>query len=101
MENVLNDSYDFIARRIYITDGLYRSPLYLNRRIEDKPVTIYRREENKPLTLYRRSELKLFDVDFVVVIPASLNLQEPEILRMKALIDFYRLPDKTYTLTYE
>ena len=66
---------------------------------ETKPVHFY--EEEPPVYFYEPGELENLDVDFVVVIPLALSLSEASIIRLRSLIDFYRLPDKTYTLRYE
>lgn len=99
MENVLNDVYDRTSRRIYITDGQYVSAVRFYEPEETKPVHFY--EEEPPVYFYEPGELENLDVDFVVVIPIALNLSEASIIRLRSLIDFYRLPDKTYTLRYE
>jgi len=96
MENVLNDAFDVQLRRIRIGDGAYRDGVYFYDPDEKKPVYFYDPEENKPVYFFNDSELFSLDTDFVVSVPFELN--EAQEIRMRSLIDFYRLPDKTYNI---
>lgn len=100
MEDVLNDAFDNLLRRIYIKDGIYRFPVWFFDRADGKPVPFFDREDDEPVRFFDRESLQLIDVDFVVVLPIGLNLSEPEMIRLRAMVDFYRLPDKTYTVNY-
>lgn len=100
IEDVLNDAFDSLLRRIYIEDGIYTFPVWFYDRADDKPVRFYDRADDKPVRFYDRATLQKLDVDFVVVLPEGLDLNEYEIIRLKALVDYYRLPDKTYEVTY-
>lgn len=101
MEDVLNDAFDATQRRIYISDGIYTFPVWFYDRNDDKPVYFFNRATDGPVRFYNRASLAQLDEDFTVVIPAALGLPEAEIIRLRALVDLYRLPDKTYTLSYE
>jgi hypothetical protein len=98
MENVLNDGFDPSLRRIYIVDGLYKSAVYFYEPDENSPVHFF--EINPQVYFYEPEELEKLDVDFVVVLPLGMNLPASEMIRLKSLVDFYRLPDKTYTVRY-
>lgn len=98
MENVLNDAFDPTLRRIYIVDGIYKAPVYFYEPDENKPVHFF--EIEPAVYFYEPGELEHLDVDFVVVLPLGMNLTDSEMIRLKALIDYYRLPDKTYTIRY-
>jgi hypothetical protein len=98
MENVLNDAFDVQLRRIYIADGLYKSAVYFYEPDEDKPIHFF--EITPAVYFYEPEELQKLDVDFVVVLPLAMPLSESDMIRLKSLIDFYRLPDKTYTIRY-
>jgi len=100
IENVLNDAFDRVQRRIYIEDGIYTFPVYFYDRADDKPVFFFDRADAEPVRFYDRKSLGKLDVDFTVVLPTGFNISAPEMIRLRALIDFYRLPDKTYTVTY-
>ncbi|MDB0600055.1 hypothetical protein PL373_09660 [Tenacibaculum maritimum] len=65
--------------------------------------SIYTHEEDKPVYLgtkyiYTREELKFKDVDFVVILPSSMLLSKEEVIRMKSLINYYKLASKTYRI---
>lgn len=99
LENVLNDAFDIQLRRIYISDGAYRDGVYFYNPEEQKPVPFYDPEENAPVHFYDGAELFSLDTDFVVVVP--FELREAQEIRLRSLIDFYRLPDKTYKIEIE
>lgn len=101
LENVLNDAFDRVARRIYIEDGVYTFPVWFYDRVAVKPVYFFNKDEDQPVRFYDRKSLEKIDVDFTVVLPTDLLLSNPEHIRLKALVDFYRLPDKTYTVKNE
>ena len=92
----LNDAFDVQLRRIIISDGAYRDGVYFYNPEEQKPVHFYDPDENSPVHFFDGSELFSLDTDFVVLIPFQLT--EAQEIRMRSLIDFYRLPDKTYNL---
>lgn len=96
LENVLNDAFDVQLRRIRIGDGAYRDGVWFYNPEEQKPVFFYDPTENAPVHFYDGGQLQSLDVDFVVSVP--FELRESQIIRMKSLIDFYRLPDKTYRI---
>ena len=100
IENVLNDAFDRIQRRIYIEDGEYTFPVYFYDRNDDKPVRFPDRGDDGAVRFYDRSSLLVSDVDFTVVLPQGLGLSDAEMIRLNALIDFYKLPDRTHTVTY-
>lgn len=100
IENVLNDAFDRTERRIFIEDGEYTFPVYFYDRNDDKPVRFNDRADDGPIRFYDRSSLLVSDVDFTVVLPIGLALSDAEMIRLNALIDFYKLPDRTHTVTY-
>ncbi|MCH4824310.1 hypothetical protein ML462_14130 [Gramella lutea] len=99
LEIVLNDTFDIQQRRIYISDGAYRDGIYFYNPEEQKPVYFYDPIENAPVHFFDGAELFSLDTDFVVVVPFELN--DAQEIRMRSLIDFYRLPDKTYNISIE
>lgn len=98
MVNVLNDNFDIALRRIRIIDGEYKSPTYFYEPQEDNSVHFYEPTESSPIHFYEPQELLLLGVDFVVILPQNLGITFSEMTRLRALIDFYRLPDKTYEI---
>ena len=102
MQNVLNDTFDNTERRIYIKDGIYKSPVRFYDRSNDSPVHFYDRSDDQPVRFFDRADLLVLDLDFIVMIPAALVLGQSDMIHLKALVDYYRLPDKTYNIqSYE
>jgi len=105
MEKVLNERFDPLENRIYITDGEYSEQLYLFSPLEDQPIYLYAPEEDNPVYVYADNDPQNASVDFIVHLPLEFVLlfmpgsnNRNELL---SLIDYYRLPDKTYTLIFE
>lgn len=95
MEKALNDKYDPSLRRIEIVDGIEFDsvPLYL--KVENKPVVLYKKGEGAPLILYTKMETQIFTSDFIVLVPMDINFNNRE---MRAFIDTFRTPAKTYII---
>lgn len=93
LQKVLNDRFDKTARRIYITDGLFNDPTYVFPYQDDKDVYL------NIQYIFNGLELAFKDVDFVVVLPSDINLSVEEDIRMKSLINYYKLASKTYKIT--
>ncbi len=92
LQKVLNDRFDNIQRRIYITDGIINEPTYIYTHEEDKPVYLGTKY------IYTREELKFKDVDFVVILPLDLVLSSEEEVRVNSLLKYYKLASKTYRI---
>lgn len=95
MEKMLNDKYDNLLRRIYIAKPDSFDPIYIYLTAELKPVYLFTIPENAPVYLYTKAETLVGGVDFIVVVPIELDLNFVE---MNALIDKYKLPDKTQAI---
>lgn len=93
MEAVLNDVFDDTARGIYIIDGAVYDPLWVYVTPELKPLYVRMASENTPQWLYTELETVVGQADFIVRVPSAVVFDVP---RMKALIDLYRLPGKSY-----
>lgn len=88
----LNDTFDVEQRRIRIDDGNSYKRKYIYTDAEEKPRflgTIY---------LYDDADYEDTGVDFLVIVPAGLDYSS---VRMKALIDFYKLASKRYKIVTE
>ena len=88
LERLLNDRYDFTARRIYIDDAIWHQAWYLYQDEELKPEWLYQEGENNPVWLYSENEAGELKDDFVVFVPAAMDFDENE---MRSLLDNYRL----------
>ncbi|MBU2526248.1 MAG: hypothetical protein KKC03_06580 [Bacteroidetes bacterium] len=89
LRKVLNDSFDPALRRIQIVDGNRFGRVYIYTSGEMKPAFLG--------AMYLRNSIDFADtgVDFIVLVPAGLQFNNFD---MTALIDFYRLASKRYTI---
>ena len=92
LRKALDDEFDSILRRIHIEDGKQNARIY-----------IYPRSTNKPLYLgkiflYQRGSYIDGGVDFVVVLPRDLEYDK---YKLEALVNFYKLAGKRWTIRIE
>ena len=96
IEKVLNEryvkSYDPTdhddTKRIYITEGSKKNPLYIFLDVEQKPLFL-------PKFINTQQELDNNWIDFIIHVPWTIPFQEDY---FKSLVDFYKLAGKTYTI---
>ncbi len=99
LNEMLNDTYDPIDRRIYISDSSNFDPLYVYRDAENRPLWLGLESEvgltafPDPQWLYTNSESSMSVYAFIVWVPFTISF---DTLRMRAIIDQYRLPSKNY-----
>ena len=92
LRKALNDEFDKVQRGISIEDGKQNVRLY-----------IYPRSANRPLYLgkvylYQRGSYIDGGVDFVVVLPRDLEYDK---YKLEALVNFYKLAGKRWTIRIE
>ena len=92
LRKALNDEFDKVQRGISIEDGKQNVRLY-----------IYPRRANRPLYLgkvylYQRGSYIDGGVDFVVVLPRDLEYDK---YKLEALVNFYKLAGKRWTIRIE
>ncbi|WP_346236163.1 hypothetical protein ABDK00_016850 [Niabella insulamsoli] len=98
LQAFLNDNYDFDLRRIRITAPDYFDTAVFYLVVEDKPITMPLQSEGGAApVLYRKAESEAQGVDFVVKVPADIILNEQ---RVRAQVDKYKTPTKTFELKY-
>jgi hypothetical protein len=95
LEKMLNDRFDFLERRIYITDGISYEPLWLALKDENKPKWLSLKSEGKPIWLPLKSEASFFASDFTIVVPPDVVYNENE---LRARVDKYKLAGKQYNI---
>lgn len=106
LEAVLNDTFDPLTRGIYITDGPFRDPLFLYLDPELKPLWLGLISEigstsyPDPEVLYTDVETYGLGVCFIVHVPVAVASGIGyDVLRLKALVDRYRLVGRSnYTV---
>jgi len=98
VEMALNDKYDPTGRRISIVSPKSYDPLFIYRRVEAKPVYLDRKNavtNNDKIWLYQKGEVNSFQFDFIIKLPSGMVVNKDE---MRAVVDSYILPEKTYTI---
>lgn len=95
IEKVLNDSFDRSERRIRIFGNKRGSQLFSYFLDENKP-KLY-----TPVYTYYGNELLAFTLDFEVVLPSNLLINDAEIKRMERLVEIYADKDKTFIIKIE
>ncbi|MFJ1429478.1 hypothetical protein ACILE2_01570 [Capnocytophaga canimorsus] len=91
LRKILNDNFDKKQRRIKILDGEQKGRLYLYPRSYNKSVYLGK------IYLHQRGSYIDGGVDFIVQLPQGLNY---DVHKLRAMIDFYKLAGKRYTITY-
>lgn len=94
LRGMLNDSFDRTLRRIEVLDYNFASTVFLYADSENRDEII---DDNSPLFL----DADDAGVDFVVVLPSGLFTKgnyATELARMRALINYYKLAGKQYTI---
>lgn len=109
LQAALNDVFDPVSRGIQVVDGPFEDPLYLYLNPELKPLWLGMVSEEgtttypDPQVLYTDAETTLLGICFIVKVPLAVaGGAGYDVLRLKALVDFYRLPGrKNYSvITY-
>jgi hypothetical protein len=92
----LNDKFDPIERRIYITDGNRYETTYIYTEAEAQDVFV--NTENEDPTIWLRTEAETADtgLDFIVWVPELLF--NTQIYGLKAHIEFYKAGGKRYNI---
>ena len=109
LSKLLNDTFDNIERRIYITnDGLFYKTVPIFTDTEGQPYpSLYSDAEMVPATdntgasvneliLYTTPDLAL-QYDFTVWIPAA-TLSGAQLVQLNAIVNYYKIAGKRYTL---
>ena len=97
LQAVLNDVFDPVARGVYIDDGGVIDPLFVYLSSENEPMWLGLTSEAgittypDPEYLYTGAETLASLVCFVVKVPFGVVFDE---VRLRALVDKYRLPSK-------
>jgi len=92
LQKALNDSFDPELRRIFIDAGSRFERQYIYTSGEQQPNYLGK------IYLQPNSSFADTGVDFKVIVPQSFDLKNHQ---MKALIDFYKLASKRYTIEHE
>jgi hypothetical protein len=101
LEAALNDLFDPVSRGIQIVDGPFEDPLFIYLIPENKPVWLGLGSEvgltsyPDPQILFTGGETVLLGICFIVRVPLAVaGGAGYDVLRLRALVDFYRLPGR-------
>lgn len=97
LEFVLNDRFDPILKRIFISGGLAPPPIYIYTEAEELPFYVYTDAENEPVYLFTEQEYLWGYADFVIHVPNGLPNEEAT---LKAVADRYKRDSKNYLIEY-
>ncbi|GAA4271621.1 hypothetical protein U6A24_13630 [Aquimarina gracilis] len=106
LQKVLNDSYDKDLRRIKIIGGSFTNYTFVYEEQREEYLFVDSNTPNEGgVFIYDGSAFETRDVSFVVLVPKNIAPENEValnsfILRMKALIDYYRIASKTYKIQW-
>lgn len=96
LERVLNDTFDPIDRRIYITDGLYYDAPTFYEEWKNMPVIFYAEGDTRNPVFWTTDVLNnRVSVNFYVNVPAAIFFDSA---RMRALVNKYKILGRTFEI---
>ncbi len=96
LQKLLNDRYDYTARRIWISEEPPTEALPVSLVAENKPVWLPVATENKPLKLPLKGETAGSRADFIINIPTTGMAINPQ--ELIELLNEYKLPTKQFII---
>lgn len=102
LEGVLNDTYDYYDRRIFIRDTpLNFDDFLLHKELTKKPIMLSKEGAGDPYILVRHNMLGTSITDFDVVFPYGYNMSDDDMRQLTSLINSNKLASKKYRIVYE
>jgi len=98
LTKVLNEKFDSSGKRIWLTNGLTLDRIYVFISDESKAIKLVTATEPGPVIIHNPEDYADSGTDFIVWVPNSVSLPNQEEIKMKAEIDFYKLPAKRYRI---
>jgi hypothetical protein len=96
LQAVLNDAFDYVDRRVYITDAQQQEiGQFLWREAEDRPILL------GVFLLNRERFMGADAIDFIVRLPADLQLTPDNQNMLHSLLRYYKLAGKRYVVMNE
>ena len=100
MQNLVNDHFDPLERRIKIRNLILDQDYYLFwKQQHNKPVLLHKQENRQPYMLSRDFELGATNIDFEITFPIGYALSESEETRLTNLVNQSKLASKRYRIT--
>lgn len=96
LKRVLNDTFDPVERRIYITNGDYLSPPIFYDNYKNRPVIFYNNGNSSNPAFYYNNRLgDRANVNFYVHVPDSVFFDKT---RVRALVNKYKIFGRTFEI---
>lgn len=92
----LNDKFDPVQRRIYISDGQFFDTTYIYTEAEGQNVNVRTEVEEPTIWLRTESETADTGLDFIVFVPTQIAISQE--FGLKAHIEFYKAGGFRYTI---
>ncbi len=89
LEAALNDAFDTIDRRIYLSESGGETVTLINRDTDGEALIVHD-DDNGGIVIHNDSAYFGGSYDFIVNIPYQFT--EAELHRLKALVEYYKLP---------
>jgi hypothetical protein len=89
IENVLNDRFDPVERRIYNTDGFTKDRIYIYGTLENKPIILL-------AVIFGSDDYSDTGVDTIVWVPNGIIISTDEMIELRSLIENYKIASKRF-----
>lgn len=102
LEGLLNDTYDYYERRVFIRDTPLNFDDYLlHKEKTNKPIMLSKEGAGDPYVLVTNNMLGTTTTDFDVVFPEGYFFTDNDMRQLKSLINSNKLASKKYRIVYE
>lgn len=99
MEAMINDEFDFIERRIKIrTKAVDFLAMIFWEKEEKRSVVLY---DDKAFLINHKYQIGINEKDFEIVFPLGFALSDAEQMRLKQIVNKYKLSSKKYIVVNE
>lgn len=96
LEGSLNDKFDPVERRIYISDGQIYETTYIYTEAEAQDVFLNTESEDSTIWLRTEPETADTGLDFIVFVPEEIY--DTQIYALHAHVDYYKAGGKRYNI---
>lgn len=106
IRKVLNDRFDPVQRGIKVANSPVLEPVWHFDTVDNRPVYYFDTSDNKPVYFRDPADFLELNADFEVIVPLRLkpadatDLNDFEI-RLRTLVDYYKLYSKKYNIKYQ
>lgn len=105
LENVLNDHFDEVERRIYINNAELNDTQHYYDDGAGDPLYFYDEEAGDPQWFFDRSVFNVYQSDFTVFLPVALrpigsDVEESFLTLVRADLEYYKIYGPKYTIVW-